>query len=316
MGLPNLWPVANVINIILLDPRDRATSTIGEWYFELFVRHLRWTTYIFVAWLSYTFTFPIEKAKFWSLDWVLVVLLRDLAIVCLFYGGWHWMLFESPWSEKMRDRKFNPVYPEEERWNHDRFWTISGTVISCGFEIVMLHLWATGVVPYYSDFWQWPLWSLLWSLFVPYWRDFHFYWIHRLMHPWKTKPDPGLWLYRVAHSLHHKSYNTGPWSGLSMHPIEHLIYFTCVWVPFFVLQHPFHFMFNKWHALLAPLPGHDGFDQPGGGSYYHFLHHAHFECNYGTPLVPFDKLFGTYEDGRKYRKGEIYHSESLVRERE
>jgi hypothetical protein len=28
--------------------------------------------------------------------------------------------------------------------------------------------------------------------------------------------------------------------------------------------------------------GHDGFDAPGGGSYYHQLHHAHYECNYGA----------------------------------
>jgi hypothetical protein len=27
-------------------------------------------------------------------------------------------------------------------------------------------------------------------------------------------------IYKYVHSLHHKSYNPGPWSGLSMHPIE------------------------------------------------------------------------------------------------
>lgn len=27
---------------------------------------------------------------------------------------------------------------------------------------------------------------------------------------------------------------------------------------------------------------------------------AHYDCNYGTPMVPFDKLFGTYEDGSKW----------------
>ena len=29
-------------------------------------------------------------------------------------------------------------------------------------------------------------------------------------------------------------------------------------------------------------------------------HHAHFNCNYGTTMVPLDKLFGTYEDGSKW----------------
>jgi sterol desaturase/sphingolipid hydroxylase (fatty acid hydroxylase superfamily) len=27
-----------------------------------------------------------------------------------------------------------------------------------------------------------------------------------------------------------------------------------------------------------------------------------YEFNYGTPMVPFDKLFGTYQDGSKWEK--------------
>eukprot|EP00295_Goniomonas_pacifica_P027433 CAMPEP_0175937346 /NCGR_PEP_ID=MMETSP0108-20121206/22093_1 /TAXON_ID=195067 ORGANISM="Goniomonas pacifica, Strain CCMP1869" /NCGR_SAMPLE_ID=MMETSP0108 /ASSEMBLY_ACC=CAM_ASM_000204 /LENGTH=93 /DNA_ID=CAMNT_0017261483 /DNA_START=390 /DNA_END=669 /DNA_ORIENTATION=+ len=68
--------------------------------------------------------------------------------------------------------------------------------------------------------------------------------------------------------------------------------------------HPLHFLFNKFHADLSPIPGHDGFDKPGGGSYFHYLHHAHYDCNFGTPLVPLDKLFGTFEDGSRYVKEE------------
>ena len=51
--------------------------------------------------------------------------------------------------------------------------------------------------------------------------------------------------------------------------------------------------------------GHDGFDAPGGASYFHQLHHAHFECNYGDAAVPCDWLFGTFEDGSRWaaRKG-------------
>jgi len=258
-------------------------------------------TYIGVAILAYLFTFPLEKAHTWSFDWMALVFGRNFIIVWFFYSSWHWVLFESWLSTKMKMRKFNPEYPPQEKWDHDRFYSLMGTFMMSGFEVVMLHLWATGVVPFYTNFWQWPMWSLGWALFVPYWRDFHFYWTHRAMHPWKINPDLGAWLYKVAHSLHHKSYNTGPWSGLSMHPLEHFTYFSCTWVPLFIIQHPFHFYFNMWHAMLSPLPGHDGFDQPGGGSYYHYLHHAHFECNYGTPMVPLDKWFGTYEDGSQYR---------------
>lgn len=41
--------------------------------------------------------------------------------------------------------------------------------------------------------------------------------------------------------------------------------------------------------------GHDGLNGP-----FHWLHHAHFECNYGSSSCPLDKFFGTFEDGSRY----------------
>jgi sterol desaturase/sphingolipid hydroxylase (fatty acid hydroxylase superfamily) len=54
----------------------------------------------------------------------------------------------------------------------------------------------------------------------------------------------------------------------------------------FIPQHPFAVLYNRVHLDFSPLPGHDGYDQPGGGSHYHFLHHSKFNCNYGTPMMP------------------------------
>ena len=42
---------------------------------------------------------------------------------------------------------------------------------------------------------------------------------HRFLHE-----APGL--YKWVHYLHHKSRAPGPFSGLSMHPVEHLIFFS------------------------------------------------------------------------------------------
>jgi sterol desaturase/sphingolipid hydroxylase (fatty acid hydroxylase superfamily) len=39
----------------------------------------------------------------------------------------------------------------------------------------------------------------------------------------------------------------------------------------------------------------------GGGSYYHYVHHAYYDYNYGTPMVPLDVWFGSYNDGSKWR---------------
>jgi sterol desaturase/sphingolipid hydroxylase (fatty acid hydroxylase superfamily) len=40
--------------------------------------------------------------------------------------------------------------------------------------------------------------------------------------------------------------------------------------------------------------GHDGFQWPGSGDYFHHLHHKHFDCNYGASHVPSDLWFGTF----------------------
>lgn len=76
----------------------------------------------------------------------------------------------------------------------------------------------------------------------------------------------------------------GPWSGLSMHPVEHLLYFSVVVPHMFVYGHPIHLLFNAQHTGLTPAGGHHGFDGcegPGptkySGSYFHYLHHRYFE---------------------------------------
>jgi sterol desaturase/sphingolipid hydroxylase (fatty acid hydroxylase superfamily) len=140
---------------------------------------------------------------------------------------------------------------------------------------------------------------------MEYYRNCHFYWIHRAIHPWFGREkglldcDIGAFLYRHAHSVHHKSYNTGPWGGLAMHPIEQFFYYTCATLMPALSSniHPLVFLHSKFHADISPVGGHDGHAEPGGGSDYHQLHHAKFECNYGVPYpVNFDKIFGTWQD--------------------
>ena len=111
------------------------------------------------------------------------------------------------------------------------------------------------------------------------------------MHPWWDRKlglmdgDVGAWLYRHAHSLHHKSYNPGPWSGLSMHPIEHFFYYSCAWLPpLLVAVHPLHFLYAKYHADISPIGGHDGYGEPSANGAHHWLHHAKFGlCVTGAP---------------------------------
>ncbi len=301
VAVPNVWPLGNIYNIWMLDPKAAPkTTSQGAWYFELIVRYLRLSTYVLLTLFQYQYLFPkdLSICKNFTADWVAMVYARNLCIGWLLYGGWHWILYVSPLKANLEGKKFNKVDQYRKgtsNLSREMFYTTQGLAIGATYEVLMMHLWGTGRVPYATDFWSTPLSSVLWVLFVGYWREFHFFWIHRWMH---FEP-----IYKHVHALHHRSYNPGPWSGLSMHPIEHLFYYACTVIPTcLILQHPFHFIYSRVHCDFSPLPGHDGFDQPAGGSYYHYLHHAHFNCNYGTPMVPLDKLLGYYNDGSEYRR--------------
>ena len=154
----------------------------------------------------------------------------------------------------MASRKFNPKMPAESQWAHDRFYSTVGFCIESAIECGMMHLWATNRAPFYSEFWAHPAWSVGWMLFIPYWHDFHFWFIHRMIHVEPLSAPLNACLrfplekrfctatsemivvverrYKWVHSLHHKSYNPGPWSGFSMHPVESTIYLSsCLTYP-------------------------------------------------------------------------------------
>ena len=63
-------------------------------------------------------------------------------------------------------------------------------------------------------------------LAIPIWRDVHFYSAHRFIHIRA--------IYRLVHSLHHRNTDPEPFSGMTMHPVEHLLYFTRSFVCLFV----------------------------------------------------------------------------------
>ncbi|MGA1487006.1 MAG: sterol desaturase family protein, partial [bacterium] len=107
---------------------------------------------------------------------------------------------------------------------------------------------------------------------------------------------------------HHKNTNTGPWSGLSMHPIEHLLYLSGVFLHWVIPSHPIHACFHLLHAGISPTWGHTGFNRIQVNkfgidtNYFHYLHHRYFECNYGNLDMPWDHLFGTFHDGSQESK--------------
>eukprot|EP01050_Picozoa_sp_SAG11_P016208 SAG11_NODE_2185_length_3711_cov_1.448228_1_plen_303_part_00 len=186
--VPNVWPLGNIYNIWMLDPKAAPEATSqGAWYFELFVRYLRLSTYVLLTLFQYTYLFPedLTICRDFTLDWVGMVYVRNLGIGWMLYGRWHWILYVSPLKANLKGKKFNEADQYREgtkNLSREVFYATQGLAIGATFEVLMMHLWGTGRVPYATDFWATPLSSVGWVLFVGYWREFHFFWIHRWMH--------------------------------------------------------------------------------------------------------------------------------------
>jgi sterol desaturase/sphingolipid hydroxylase (fatty acid hydroxylase superfamily) len=259
------------------------------------------SVYLLITLVSWHFLQPsLARCAEFSADWIILMFLRNLGLLWLVSGGWHLVLYTLKLQGK--ERKYDP------RWlarNDPRFlfrnqlfdnifWSCaSGCTVWTAYEVLYMWAAAHSWVPY-ADWKSHPYYCAIWLCLIPFWREFHFYWIHRAIH-WGP-------LYRSVHYLHHKNVNVGPWSGMSMHPVEHILYFSVVLIHWIVPSHPVHFLFNSQHTALTPAGGHHGFEGPvlkgrlPTGSYFHYLHHRYFNCNYGEATIPLDRMFGTFRD--------------------
>eukprot|EP01126_Amoeba_proteus_P033095 TRINITY_DN3239_c0_g1_i4.p1 TRINITY_DN3239_c0_g1~~TRINITY_DN3239_c0_g1_i4.p1 ORF type:complete len:375 (-),score=31.10 TRINITY_DN3239_c0_g1_i4:222-1346(-) len=224
------------------------------------------------------------------MDWVVDRFLINVFTFLIYTGFWHVALYWLGWSK----RKFNPFsVPALTRVLHNFFYSVVGMIIITGWECITVNLWATGRLPYmkneeiFSSARNIFLFSF-WSLLIPRVRDLHLYFVHRFIH-YRA-------LYKYIHSLHHRNIDIEPFSGLSMHPIEHLYYITCMGLSLYFYMSPFHLLFMGIHLFLAPGASHSGWEDHWHSDVYHYLHHINFECNYGASEIPFDKWFGTYRD--------------------
>ena len=136
---------------------------------------------------------------------------------------------------------------------------------------------------------------LLPGLLIAVWTDLHFYVTHRLLHL------PAL--FRLAHYAHHESTNPGPWSSLSFHPIEGIVFFSAYLLVLFMPISVELWWGFKAGMVVGPLLAHCGYDfgliqTPR----HHYLHHRYKTGNFGGwPSGLWDKLFRTelqrYKDG-------------------
>ena len=260
--------------------------------------------YMLLATVTWLYFQPdLSRAATFSADWIVGIFIRNQILLIVFVSIWHIRL----WGRKSQglQYKYTSTWLATQKrqflWRNQLydniFWScVSGGIIWTVYEVLMFWAYANQLIPYIEPLQQ-PIYFVCQLCLIPLWRLFHFYWVHRLLH-WPP-------LYKAGHYLHHKNINVGPWSGLAMHPVEHILYYSCLLIHWIVPSHPIHLLLNAQHASLMPAQGHVGFEKVvvndkvniAGGSYFHQLHHRYFECNYGEPDIPFDHWFGTNHDG-------------------
>lgn len=272
-----------------------------------------------VVWIYLTPS--IETTRHFDFQWVLLVFLRNAALAVTVYGGLHALLYVR--RRQATNFKYNAKWPDTDnsvfmfgsQTAENIFWAMcSGVPVWTAFEVVAWWMYSNGYITQ-IDIAQHPIYFAALLLVTPAWLKLQFFAVHRLIH---LGP-----LYHIIHKVHHNNVNPGPWSGLSMHTFEHVLYFSGVLLFFAIPSSPLNIIFCLMIQALIPALGHVGFDKIktegdvylDSDGYFHYLHHRYFEVNYGDTLIPFDEWFGTFHDGSAecdeamYRrmKSEKYH---------
>jgi len=257
--------------------------------------------WIVLAVLTFHFVTPgLDRFRSLDVGDVAVLWFRNAAVMFVVIGGQHWWLhmrkaqgfefkYEARWLSNRRK-----LFTFNHQTRDNVFWSlVSGGGVAALFEACMFRLYATQAIPQLES-----LWLIALMTFAVFWIEgVHFYLNHRFLH-WRP-------LYRSVHALHHRNVNTGPWSGISMHPVEHLLYFSLPFVFVLLPGSPFIATFCMVYLMISPSPSHSGFDRFvvnkdvnfHGGDFFHNLHHRYFEVNYGMLLLPLDRWFGSFHDG-------------------
>jgi sterol desaturase/sphingolipid hydroxylase (fatty acid hydroxylase superfamily) len=247
---------------------------------------------------------PVETMQNLAPGWALWLLAVNAVAVFAWYFAFelHLYICRAQGNRFKYNGKFPADAPSDVFWfrsqNLDNFLRgmLSGVPIWTALQVFMLWTFANTGWLTFADH---PVYLACLCLIVPVIHEVHFFCIHRLIH------TP--FLYKWVHSVHHNSINPSPWSSLSMHPVEHLLYLSTVLYHLLIPSNPIIALYQLHVAGFGAVPGHVGFDKievtegtaVDSHAYIHYLHHKYFEVNYGDGLIPIDRWLGTFHDGSK-----------------
>ena len=261
--------------------------------------------FMVTAFIAWNWLLPsVETMRTLSPGWIIYLYLLNSAAIFAFYGVLELRLYIR--RRQGTAFKYNGKFPAENVSDVFMFKNqiidgiirtfSSGTVIWTAYQVLILWCYANGW-GHWVSFADHPIWLCIFALCIPIIHELHFYCIHRLIHV----PV----LYRWIHSVHHNSVNPSPWSSLSMHPVEHALYWSGALLHLVLPSHPWLALYQLHFAGFGAVVGHIGFDKIVLGenaamdthAYAHYLHHKYFEVNYSDATIPLDRLFGTWHDG-------------------
>lgn len=277
---------------------------IARWFWNSWFLITEKLIIVGIAFVSFHwFQPPLEESRTFAFGWVAQMYARNLLLALIIGGALHlWFYTFSAQGLKL---KYDPrplmvngrQFTLGGQVRDNMFWTLgTGVFIWTGYEAVLIWALSNGYMPLIT----WaahPAWFVGMFFLIPIWESFYFYVIHRAIHiPF---------LYKHVHYLHHRNINVGPWSGMSQHPIEQMVFLGSVFVHLLIGAHPVHILFHLQYYFLTAMTTHTGFqgllikdkNRLALGTFHHQMHHRYFECNYGSLEVPFDKWFGTFHDG-------------------
>ena len=311
-------PALPIPNSPLFDWPPRPTAAL-KWVSNRWINITASTLFLVVAILVYHFGHPApETLSVLAPGWIFQIWIRNLILLVIFAGGLHlWLFTFSIQGAKLKFdaremMKDNGTFTFRDQVHDNMFWSLtSGVAAWTFFEVLYYWAAANGAISVLA-FKGSEIWFFAWLIMLPAWGSMHFYWIHRLLH-WPP-------LYRSVHSLHHRSINTGPWSGLSMHPVESVGYMSSVLVFFIIPAHPVIVLLHFYIRAMDPCFTHAGFEKvlakdqklADVGDFFHQLHHRYFECNYGTADMPWDRWFGSFHDGTEAATKRIRARKKLI----
>ena len=231
--------------------------------------------------------------------------IRNFALWFFVFVTAQLLLYSRQCASKFQKFKLNPTYPEIKLMGREALRSIRGVCLASLTEVVILYLYQNGIFPLFRMDGGWFDITITNSTLVIFRAvvvatlvaivigETHFYWTHRLLHQ-------NRWLYQNVHKIHHESVNPDPLSGLSMHPIESLIYFSAAYFVSAVTPLWIGRLMIKM-LLIEPLQGHSGHalaetnkvsDVLMSAGIDHYIHHAKFQYNFGANPI-WDQICGT-----------------------